>query len=155
MIDPMAVSGTMPSLGTAGTQTASPPPTVASVASASTGLKSSAGTDVVFMGNGRNFMGVTYDKVRSLRRLYLRNIGSFPIAEAAIVNIWVRLLNTLKRDVLNSNQETDDINVEHAQLLLFLFHTLPLMQKKSLLLQLAQVLNIACSLRRVMEGLFS
>ena len=63
--------------------------------------------------------------------------------EAAIVNIWVRLLNTLKRDILNagktSTTEAEDINVEHAQLLLFLFHTLPLMQKKSLLLQLAQV----------------
>lgn len=31
-----------------------------------------------------------------------------------------------------------DINVEHLQLLLFLFHSLPLMQKKSLLLFLAQ-----------------
>ena len=65
------------------------------------------------------------------------------LTEAAIVNIWVRLLNTLKRDILNagktSTTEAEDINVEHAQLLLFLFHTLPLMQKKSLLLQLAQV----------------
>ena len=72
-----------------------------------------------------------------LRRLLL--------TEAAIVNIWVRLLNTLKRDILNAAKnsaaaaEAEDINVEHAQLLLFLFHTLPLMQKKSLLLQLAQV----------------
>ena len=31
-----------------------------------------------------------------------------------------------------------DLNVEHAQLLLFLFHSLPLMQKKLQLLQLAQ-----------------
>ena len=31
-----------------------------------------------------------------------------------------------------------DVNVEHLQLLLFLFHSLPLMQKKALLLQLAQ-----------------
>lgn len=36
---------------------------------------------------------------------------------------------------------TSDINVEHLQLLLFLLHGLPLMQKKSMLLQLAQ--NIA------------
>ena len=37
-----------------------------------------------------------------------------------------------------------DINVEHAQLLIFLFHSLPLMQKKLLLLQLAQcVVSVA------------
>ena len=77
------------------------------------------------------------------------NNPAFPArAEAAIVNIWVRLLNTLKRDILNAGKNTpiedEDINVEHAQLLLFLFHTLPLMQKKSLLLQLAQVCADFC-----------
>ncbi|XP_042908898.2 E3 ubiquitin-protein ligase UBR4 [Parasteatoda tepidariorum] len=39
-----------------------------------------------------------------------------------------------------SIEDTEDINVEHSQLLLFLFHNLHLMQKKSVLLKMAQTL---------------
>ncbi|XP_054720473.1 E3 ubiquitin-protein ligase UBR4-like [Uloborus diversus] len=65
-------------------------------------------------------------------------------SEASCVLIWQRLLNTLKRAILTpsafSVEEGEDINVEHAQLLLFLFHNLHLMQKKSVLLMTAQTI---------------
>ncbi|XP_063242107.1 E3 ubiquitin-protein ligase UBR4 isoform X2 [Bacillus rossius redtenbacheri] len=58
--------------------------------------------------------------------------------ESAIINIWHRLLNTLVDNVRNPPNsfevENEDLNVEHAQLLLFLFHSLNLMQKKSVIL---------------------
>lgn len=58
--------------------------------------------------------------------------------EAACINIWHRLINTLVDNVCNPpatfDVENEDLNVEHAQLLLFLFHSLNLMQKKSVLL---------------------
>lgn len=42
-----------------------------------------------------------------------------------------------------------DLNVEHAQLLVFLFHSLPLMQKKLLLLQLGQcIVNVTTILEK-------
>ena len=62
-------------------------------------------------------------------------------SEAAVITIWVRFMTTLKSAIINfdNNTETcEDVNIEHMQLLIFLFHSLPLMQKKSLLLQLAQ-----------------
>ncbi|XP_055857167.1 protein purity of essence [Episyrphus balteatus] len=61
--------------------------------------------------------------------------------EAACLSVWHRLVNTLVEGVCstsaaNQSSETDyeDLNIEHAQLLLFLFHSLNLMQKKSILL---------------------
>lgn len=69
--------------------------------------------------------------------------------EAACLSVWHRLVNTLVEGVCTSpaladasggassvtgTTEYDDLNVEHAQLLLFLFHALNLMQKKSVLL---------------------
>lgn len=56
--------------------------------------------------------------------------------EAACLSVWHRLVNTLVEGVCSTQTETDygDLNVEHAQLLLFLFHSLNLMQKKSVLL---------------------
>ncbi|XP_052093919.1 E3 ubiquitin-protein ligase UBR4-like [Mytilus californianus] len=62
-------------------------------------------------------------------------------SEAAVITIWVRFMTTLKSAIINFDNVTEtceDVNVEHIQLLIFLFHSLPLMQKKSLLLQLAQ-----------------
>lgn len=55
--------------------------------------------------------------------------------EAACLSVWHRLVNTLVEGVCSSTQEEyEDLNVEHAQLLLFLFHSLNLMQKKYILL---------------------
>lgn len=61
--------------------------------------------------------------------------------EAACLSVWHRLVNTLVEGVCGTNvsqfDEYEDLNVEHAQLLLFLFHSLNLMQKKSILLLVA------------------
>lgn len=61
--------------------------------------------------------------------------------EAACLSVWQRLVNTLVEGVCGNNvsqfDEYEDLNVEHAQLLLFLFHSLNLMQKKSILLLVA------------------
>lgn len=62
--------------------------------------------------------------------------------EAACLSVWHRLVNTLVDGVCSSPSQTlqidsadyEDLNIEHAQLLLFLFHSLNLMQKKSILL---------------------
>ncbi|XP_058117751.1 protein purity of essence [Anopheles ziemanni] len=59
--------------------------------------------------------------------------------EAACLSVWHRLVNTLVEGVCSTQtipneSEIEDLNVEHAQLLLFLFHSLNLMQKKSILL---------------------
>ena len=62
-------------------------------------------------------------------------------SETAVVNIWLRFMEALSKSIMKSEVKSDpneDVNVEHIQLLLFLFHSLPLMQKKALLLQLAQ-----------------
>ena len=50
--------------------------------------------------------------------------------------IWDKLLNSLAEAILSPGAEEDaqDFNVEHAQVLLFLFHALSLMQKKFVLL---------------------
>ncbi|XP_014478762.1 PREDICTED: protein purity of essence isoform X5 [Dinoponera quadriceps] len=58
--------------------------------------------------------------------------------EAACISIWHRLVTTMVENVCNPQStyeaENEDLNVEHAQLVLFLFHSLNLMQKKSVLL---------------------
>ncbi|XP_011314104.1 protein purity of essence isoform X2 [Fopius arisanus] len=58
--------------------------------------------------------------------------------EAACISIWQRLVTTMVENVCNPpvtfEPENEDLNVEHAQLVLFLFHSLNLMQKKSVLL---------------------
>ncbi|KAJ8682718.1 hypothetical protein QAD02_018510 [Eretmocerus hayati] len=58
--------------------------------------------------------------------------------EAACISIWQRLVTTIVENVCNPpttfEAENEDLNVEHAQLVLFLFHSLNLMQKKSVLL---------------------
>lgn len=60
--------------------------------------------------------------------------------EAACLSVWHRLVNTLVEGVCSTqphqadSADYEDLNVEHAQLLLFLFHSLNLMQKKSILL---------------------
>lgn len=80
--------------------------------------------------------------------------------EASVISIWHRLVNTLIENVLNAPQSMTelenegitsffgvktlfkavvfvDLNVEHAQVLLYLFHSLNLMQKKSVVLLMA------------------
>ena len=68
--------------------------------------------------------------------------------ERACINIWHRLINDLADNVCSPSTafeaENEDLNVEHAQLLLFFFHSLNLMQKKSVLLMTASAI-IRCS----------
>lgn len=67
-------------------------------------------------------------------------------SESGCLLIWKRLLDTLIKyienpaDAVDRDGAAEDLNVEHAQLLLFLFHSLQLMQKKSILLLCAQTL---------------
>ena len=65
-------------------------------------------------------------------------------SENGCLLIWKRLLDTLMKYIENagspSEKDVEDLNVEHAQLLLFLFHSLQLMQKKSILLLCADTL---------------
>ncbi|KAF5296758.1 hypothetical protein FQR65_LT10159 [Abscondita terminalis] len=61
--------------------------------------------------------------------------------EASVISIWHRLVNTLIESVMNPSavvdSDNEDLNVEHAQVLLYLFHSLNLMQKKSVVLLMA------------------
>ena len=51
------------------------------------------------------------------------------------ITIWEKVLTSLTNAILEpSETNDDDLNVEHTQLLLFLFHALALMQKKQVLL---------------------
>ena len=59
------------------------------------------------------------------------------------MNIWNRLVSELTYNICTPpatfDADNEDLNVEHAQLVLFLFHSLNLMQKKSVLLMTANV----------------
>ncbi|XP_017783583.1 PREDICTED: E3 ubiquitin-protein ligase UBR4 [Nicrophorus vespilloides] len=62
--------------------------------------------------------------------------------EASVISIWHRLVNTLIENVLSltiaiADGDVEDLNVEHAQVLVYLFHSLNLMQKKSVVLLMA------------------
>ncbi|KAL9924505.1 E3 ubiquitin-protein ligase-like protein poe [Glossina fuscipes fuscipes] len=80
--------------------------------------------------------------------------------EAACLSVWHRLINTLVEGVcgtsianMPSDVDYEDLNMEHAQLLLFLFHSLNLMQKKSILLLTAGgVIRCAEICREVPSG---
>uniref|UniRef100_A0A4D5RX34 Putative e3 ubiquitin-protein ligase ubr4 n=1 Tax=Ixodes scapularis TaxID=6945 RepID=A0A4D5RX34_IXOSC len=65
--------------------------------------------------------------------------------DSACVLIFRLVLNTMQKAILSShNDDSEDMNVEHAQLLLFLFHNLQLMQKKVVLLSVARtIINVA------------
>ncbi|XP_054157835.1 E3 ubiquitin-protein ligase UBR4-like [Oppia nitens] len=59
------------------------------------------------------------------------------------IQIWRGLLNRLTRMIIGEetrDYETEDINVEHSQLLLFLFHNIKLLQRKQVLLLVAQAI---------------
>ncbi|XP_076048949.1 E3 ubiquitin-protein ligase-like protein poe isoform X2 [Oratosquilla oratoria] len=68
-------------------------------------------------------------------------------SDTACVLIWHRVIATLTKSISNPpppDVEAEDLNVEHAQLLLFLFHSLQLMQKKCVLLGVASaIVNVA------------
>ncbi|XP_074655636.1 E3 ubiquitin-protein ligase UBR4-like [Tubulanus polymorphus] len=60
-----------------------------------------------------------------------------------IFKLWARFIATLKGRIINQEACTEameDVNVEHMQLLLFLFHSIDLMQKKHVILQLGQTI---------------
>ncbi|XP_069365949.1 E3 ubiquitin-protein ligase UBR4 isoform X13 [Maniola hyperantus] len=64
--------------------------------------------------------------------------------ENSILVMWHKIVNTLQECALQSvpsqDHDYEDLNVEHAQLLVYLFHSLTLMQKKSVLLLTANAI---------------
>ncbi|XP_076455251.1 E3 ubiquitin-protein ligase UBR4-like isoform X3 [Babylonia areolata] len=63
--------------------------------------------------------------------------------DAMILSIWTRFLSSLKTSILNFDNRTEqfeDVNVEHLQVLIFLFHSLQLSHKKTLLVQVAHII---------------
>uniref|UniRef100_A0A2R5LN58 Putative e3 ubiquitin-protein ligase ubr4 n=1 Tax=Ornithodoros turicata TaxID=34597 RepID=A0A2R5LN58_9ACAR len=61
--------------------------------------------------------------------------------EGPCVLIFRLLLGTMEKAILSVHaDDVEDLNVEHAQLLLFLFYSLPLMQKKAVLLNIAKTI---------------
>ena len=84
--------------------------------------------------------------------------GSLPtakrISETAIMHVWTRLTTSLADAAIASHvgavgpADVDDVNVEHLQLIILLFHSgLSLMPKKTLWFQLCQsIIRVADSL---------
>jgi len=68
-------------------------------------------------------------------------------SETTIIVIWNKFIEELVRNIRRAHFEHEgyeDVNVEHFQLLVFFFHGLTLMQKKSIWLQLCEaVINVA------------
>ncbi|XP_047525824.1 E3 ubiquitin-protein ligase UBR4 [Pieris napi] len=63
--------------------------------------------------------------------------------ENSILVMWHNLVNTLQEYALqppSQDHDYEDLNVEHAQLMVYLFHSLTLMQKKSVLLSTANAI---------------
>uniref|UniRef100_T1IY63 UBR-type domain-containing protein n=1 Tax=Strigamia maritima TaxID=126957 RepID=T1IY63_STRMM len=78
--------------------------------------------------------------------------------EATCLLIWQKIFHTLQKYIQNPpaggtyDESDSDLNVEHMQLLLFLFHSLQLMQKKTVLLHCAQtIVTIADTTKTVMK----
>ncbi|XP_039765320.1 protein purity of essence isoform X3 [Pararge aegeria] len=77
-------------------------------------------------------------------------LGSMVLSKAAadrensILLMWHKIVNTLQECALqpqpSQDHDYEDLNVEHAQLLVYLFHSLTLMQKKSVLLLTANAI---------------
>ena len=71
-------------------------------------------------------------------------------------SIWEKVLSSLTEAVVeddeeNDNEAFDDLNAEHVQLLLFLFHALALMQKKQLLLFTANCIIKVSKVKKVTQ----
>ncbi|XP_035683604.1 E3 ubiquitin-protein ligase UBR4-like isoform X2 [Branchiostoma floridae] len=74
------------------------------------------------------------------RYLLLQQRKLSPTADNTdILNIWERFLDTLKNKSINqdTSADTDDLNVEHLQLLLMLFHNLSCNNRRKVLLHIA------------------
>lgn len=69
--------------------------------------------------------------------LMLRQKNDQKTTSPLFIVIWERVLSTLTKHILFPPPDDDALNVEQAQLLLFFFHALTLMQKKHVLLQTA------------------
>ena len=68
--------------------------------------------------------------------------------------MWERVLTSLTEAIIEDKDDTenfDDLNVEHVQLLLFLFHALALMQKKQLLLYTSNCIIKISKVKKVTE----
>ncbi len=74
---------------------------------------------------------------------------------APSIQIWRGLLNQLKKLITIDDikdYELEDINVEHSQLLLFLFHNLKLLQRKQVLLLVSQtIVDISSTVTQMMK----
>jgi E3 ubiquitin-protein ligase UBR4 len=66
------------------------------------------------------------------------------------IRLWERTVSRLMQLAATADDDDEDINVEHVQLLLMLFHALQLLQKKQVLLHTANQLLCLCGGR---EGL--
>ncbi|XP_059140958.1 E3 ubiquitin-protein ligase UBR4-like isoform X2 [Physella acuta] len=76
-------------------------------------------------------------------------------ADNAVIAIWDKFLKHLQTAVENSENKTEimeDVNVEHVQVLMFLFHGLRLAQKKGILIKICQIiLDVSQTERNRME----
>jgi len=73
----------------------------------------------------------------------IQNLLLKPDRESIVVGILKRVLDTLYEDICNtSNPHSNyaDMPVEHAQALVFLFHTLSLMQKKQIMIDCSKMM---------------
>ena len=84
--------------------------------------------------------------------------GLYYFISRPITNIyatmWERVLTSLTEAIIedkDDNENFDDLNVEHVQLLLFLFHALALMQKKQLLLYTSNCIIKISKVKKVTE----
>ncbi|CAG5127473.1 unnamed protein product, partial [Candidula unifasciata] len=82
----------------------------------------------------------------------ITNIGS---SDSAVIAVWDKFLKRLRAAIESCENKTEvmeDVNVEHMQVLMFLFHGLRLTQKKGILVKICQlVLDVAQIERSLME----
>ena len=86
-------------------------------------------------------------------KVYIKYFISRPITNI-YATMWERVLTSLTEAIIedkDDNENFDDLNVEHVQLLLFLFHALALMQKKQLLLYTSNCIIKISKVKKVTE----
>lgn len=72
--------------------------------------------------------------------------------EAACLSVWHRMIESMIEKICSELpiiDEKDNVNIEHAQILLYIFHSLNLMQKKSILLLIAGAVIRSAELGRL------